>query len=174
MGHMLTQIDDFGTRERRHVTGLYYALTSTATVIQMKVIPMLKRNIPNSAAGAATFLAAETKIVGTLSGKGAYIFCGEVEGECDINGPVTIAEGSHWKGAIRATEIIIAGSVEGDVAAKRRVELAETARVSGSLRGSSIVVAEGAVIEGDVRITAVKETENSKVTAQLYATPAKC
>jgi len=134
---------------------------------------MLKRNIPNSTAGAATFLAAETKIVGTLSGKGAYIFCGEVEGECDIDGPVTIAEGSHWKGAIRATDIIIAGSVEGEVAAKRRVDLAGTARVSGSLRGSSLVVAEGAVIEGDVRIIAVKATQKSKVSVSLHASPAE-
>jgi len=134
---------------------------------------MLKRNIPNSAAGAATFLAAETKIVGTLSGKGAYIFCGEVEGECDIDGPVTIAEGSHWKGAIRATDIIIAGSVEGDVAAKRRVDLAGTARVSGSLRGSSLVVAEGAVIEGDVRIIAAQATQKSKVSVSLHASPAE-
>ena len=134
---------------------------------------MLKRNIPNSAAGAATFLAAETKIVGTLSGKGAYIFCGEVEGECDIDGPVTIAEGSHWKGAIRATDIIIAGSVEGDVAAKRRVDLAGTARVSGSLRGSSLVVAEGAVIEGDVRIIAAQATQKSKVSVSLHTNPAE-
>ena len=134
---------------------------------------MLKRNIPNSAAGAATFLAAETKIVGTLSGKGAYIFCGEVEGECDIDGPVTIAEGSHWKGAIRATDITIAGSVEGEVAAKRRVDLAGTARVSGSLRGSSLVVAEGAVIEGDVRIIAVKATQKSKVSVSLHASRAE-
>ena len=134
---------------------------------------MLKRNIPNYAAGAATFLAAETKIVGTLSGKGAYIFCGEVEGECDIDGPVTIAEGSHWKGAIRATDIIIAGSVEGEVAAKRRVDLAGTARVSGSLRGSSLVVAEGAVIEGDVRIVAVKATQKSKVSVSLHASRAE-
>lgn len=134
---------------------------------------MLKRSISNSTAGAASFLAAEAKIVGTLSGKGAYIFCGEVEGECDIDGPVTIAEGSHWKGAIRATDIIIAGSVEGDVAAKRRVELAATARVSGSLRGSSIVVAEGAVIEGDVRIIAVKATQKSKVGGQRYVSPAE-
>jgi len=134
---------------------------------------MLKRNTPNSAAGAATFLAPGTKIVGTLSGKGAYIFCGEIEGECDIDGPVTIAEGSHWKGAIRATDIILAGSVEGDVTAKRRVELAGTAHISGSLRGSSIVVAEGAVIKGDVRITEAEETQRPKISAQLSVRPAE-
>jgi len=134
---------------------------------------MFKRNVQNSAAGAATFLAAGTKIVGTLSGKGAYIFCGDIEGECDIDGPVTIAEGSHWKGAIRATDVLVAGSVEGDVTAKRRVELAGTARLSGSLRGSSIVIAEGAIIEADVRIVAVKETQNAKAGARLYTSPAK-
>ena len=113
---------------------------------------MRKPTTNESSSGAATYIAPGTKIVGNLSGEGAYIFCGETEGECEIKGPVTIAEGSFWKGSVRATDIVLAGKVEGDVVAKQRVELTGTAHVTGSLRGSSIVVAEGAVIEGEVSI----------------------
>ncbi len=112
----------------------------------------LKRRIQDSSAGPTTFIAASTKIVGTISGKGAYVFCGAVEGDCDIEGPLTLAEGGRWKGTMKATDIVVAGTVEGDVIAKQRVEIAGTARVTGSLAGNSIAVAEGAVIEGEIRV----------------------
>jgi cytoskeletal protein CcmA (bactofilin family) len=112
-----------------------------------------KRRIQDSSAGPTTFIAPSTKIVGTLSGQGMYVFCGTVEGDCDIDGPLTLAEGGRWKGTMRANDIIIAGEVEGDVIARERVEISGTARVSGSLSGHSIAVAEGAVIEGEIRVT---------------------
>jgi cytoskeletal protein CcmA (bactofilin family) len=112
----------------------------------------LKRRIQDSSSGPTTFIAAATKIVGSVSGKGTYVFCGTIEGDCEIEGPVTLAEGSRWKGTIKATDIIVAGNVEGDVVAQQRVEIAGTARVTGSLSGNSIAVAEGAVIEGEIKV----------------------
>ena len=113
----------------------------------------LKRRIQDNGGGPATYIAASTKIVGTISGQGAYVFCGTVEGDCDITGPLTLAEGGRWKGTMKATDIVVAGTVEGDVAAKQRVEIAGSARVTGSLAGNSIAVAEGAIIEGEIRVT---------------------
>lgn len=113
----------------------------------------LKRRIQDTATGPTTYVAASTKIVGTITGKGAYVFCGTVEGDCDIDGPVTLAKDGHWKGVIKGTDIVVAGIVEGDVIAKQRVEILGSARVSGSLSGHSIAVAEGAVIQGDIKVT---------------------
>jgi cytoskeletal protein CcmA (bactofilin family) len=115
---------------------------------------MLKfsRRIRDAANGPTTYIAPSTKIVGTISGKGAYVFCGTVEGDCDIDGPLTLAEGGRWKGTMKANDIIVAGTVEGDVIAKQRVEIAGSARVTGSLAGHSIAVAEGAVIAGDIKV----------------------
>ena len=113
----------------------------------------LKRRIQDSANGSTTYVAASTTIVGTITGKGAYVFCGSVEGDCDIEGPLTLAAGGRWKGILKATDIVLAGVVEGDVIAKQRVEILGTARVSGSLSGNSIAVAEGAVIEGEIKVT---------------------
>ena len=99
-----------------------------------------------------TYVAAATKVTGVITGQGAYVFCGVVEGDCDINGPLTLAEGGRWKGTMKAVDIVVAGTVEGDVVAKQRVEIAGTARITGSLSGHSIAVAEGAIIEGEIKV----------------------
>jgi len=75
-----------------------------------------------------------------------------MEGECDIDGPLTIAPGSRWSGTLRATNVVIAGVVEGDVIAGQRVEVASTARITGSITGHSIAIAEGAIIEGEIKV----------------------
>lgn len=112
-----------------------------------------KRRIQDNAGGPTTFVAPATRIEGKITGKGVYVFCGSVEGDCDIDGPLTLAEGGRWKGTLRARDVVVAGIVEGDVIAKQKVEIAGTARVTGSLAGNSIAVAEGAVIEGEIKVT---------------------
>ena len=114
---------------------------------------VFRRRIQDSAAGPTSFLADGSKFVGSLSGKGTFIFCGTVEADCDIVGTVTVAAGGRWAGKLKATNVIIAGTVEGDVIASERVEIAGTAHVTGSLTGHSIAVAEGAVIEGGLKVT---------------------
>lgn len=114
---------------------------------------LFKRRIQDTTNGPTTYVAASTTIVGTIAGKGAYVFCGTIEGDCDIEGPLTLAAGGHWKGTLKATDIVVAGVVEGDVVAKQRVEILGTARIMGSLSGNSIAVAEGAIIEGEIRVT---------------------
>jgi cytoskeletal protein CcmA (bactofilin family) len=112
-----------------------------------------KRRIQDGTKGPTTYIASSTTIVGTITGQGAYVFCGTVEGDCEIDGPVTLAENARWRGTLRATDIVLAGSVEGDVIARQRVEISGSARVSGSLSGHSIAVAEGAIIEGEIKVT---------------------
>jgi cytoskeletal protein CcmA (bactofilin family) len=114
---------------------------------------IFKRRIRDIPTGPTTFIAAATTIVGTITGQGPYVFCGSVEGDCDINGPLTLADGGRWKGTLKANDVVIAGVVEGDVIARQRVEILGTARVTGSLSGNSIAVAEGAVIEGEIKVT---------------------
>ena len=112
-----------------------------------------RRRIQDTSGNPTTYIAPSTKIVGTITGDGAYVFCGTIEGDCDINGPMTLAEGGHWKGTMRANDVIVSGEVEGDVVARQRVEISGTARVTGSLAGHSIAVAEGAVIDGEIKVT---------------------
>ena len=129
----------------------------------------LKRRIQDSANGPTTYIAASTTIVGTIAGKGAYVFCGTVEGDCDIEGPLTLAAGGRWRGTVKATDIVVAGVVEGDVVAQQRVEILGTARITGSLAGNSIAVAEGAIIAGEIKVMngAAPTTFNEKRVVEL-------
>ena len=120
---------------------------------------VFRRRIGDSSAP-TTFIAKGCKISGTLTGKGAYAFCGEMEGDCDIDGPLTLADGGQWTGTLKATDVVIAGHVDGDVIATNRVEIAGTARIAGSLSGASIAVAEGAVIEGEIKVTSGSNPSN--------------
>ena len=117
---------------------------------------VFRRRIQDSARGPTTYIGAGSKICGKLTGKGAYVFCGEVEGDCEIEGPVTLAEGGHWKGTLKAKDVIIAGTVDGDVIAEQRVEIAGTAKIAGSISGNAIAVAEGAIIEGEIKVQSGK------------------
>ena len=128
---------------------------------------MFKRRILDNADNAATYIAPSTKITGSLSGKGTYVFCGEIEGDCDIDGPLTLAEGSRWKGTLRASDVVVAGRIDGDVIAKHKIEVADTAHIAGSLSGSSIAVAEGAVIEGDIKVTSGGQAHEFKEKRQV-------
>lgn len=113
----------------------------------------LKRRIRDSADGAPTYIAPSTRIAGTISGRGFYVCAGTVEGDCDIDGTLTLADGARWKGTMKATDIVIGGTVEGDMVARQRIEIAATARITGSLSGKSIAVAEGAIIDGPINVT---------------------
>lgn len=116
-----------------------------------------KRRIGDQTSGTTTFVAPTARIIGTIVGEGPYVFCGTVEGDCDIDGTVTLAAGGRWEGTIRATDVIISGEVEGHVSARRKAEISATARVTGSLEGDSVAIARGAVIEGEISVRSGNE-----------------
>ncbi len=112
-----------------------------------------KRRIHDSVTGLATLISEGCKITGVISGDGDFLISGEVEGECDLAGTLTIAVNGFWKGSIGASCVIIAGTVEGDIVAAGRIEISETARITGTVTGEAIAVAEGAVIQGNMKTT---------------------
>jgi len=114
----------------------------------------LKRRLRDKVSGPATLISEGCKITGSLSGVGEFMISGEVEGDCDLAGSVSITRSGVWRGTLRARSVIVAGTVEGDIDARGRVEIGETARITGTVTGEAIAVAEGAVVEGTMRTTA--------------------
>jgi len=111
------------------------------------------RRLRDQASGPASLINAGCQITGVLSGKGNFQISGHIEGECDLEGTVSISKSGYWKGSIRAGAVIVAGTVDGDIEAAGRVEISDTAKISGTVTGESIAVAEGAVVEGVMRTT---------------------
>lgn len=92
-------------------------------------------------------------ITGSIRGNGNFLVNGEVNGDCDIDGTLTLAADSIWRGVIKASSIILSGLVEGDVIATGQVEITSSAKIIGTVSGEAIAVAEGAVVDGAVKTT---------------------
>jgi len=110
------------------------------------------RRMLDTVSGSPTFIGNGTTFSGDFSGAGHFVICGSVEGNCQIDGPLSLAAGGQWKGDIHARNVVVAGEVDGHVFADGKLELASTARVSGSINGASIAIAEGAVIQGEMHV----------------------
>lgn len=111
------------------------------------------RRLRDANSGPATLISEGCKISGILSGNGSFMISGEVEGECDLDGTVTLTRKGVWKGRLKAGAVIIAGRVEGDVVSDGRIEISNTAVIKGTVTGEAIAVAEGAVVEGTMQTT---------------------
>lgn len=112
-----------------------------------------KRRIHDASAGPGTLISEGCKIKGAITGRGNFMINGEVDGECDIEGTVTLAKDGLWRGTIKADSVIVAGTIEGDIYAAGGIEIGDTARISGTVSGASIAVAEGAIVEGLMQTT---------------------
>jgi cytoskeletal protein CcmA (bactofilin family) len=111
------------------------------------------RRVRDRAAGPATLISEGCKISGVITGDCDFQIGGEVDGDCELDGTVTLTRDGIWNGTIRAGNVIVAGQIEGDIFANGHVEITESARISGTVTGEAIAVAEGAVVEGVMRTT---------------------
>lgn len=114
--------------------------------------PRLRR-FRDRSSGAATLINEGCKITGLIGGSGDFLVSGEIDGDCDVNGTVTLANDGLWKGTIRADAVIVSGHVEGDIVAVGKVEIRASAKIIGTVTGEAIAVAAGAVVEGVMKTT---------------------
>jgi cytoskeletal protein CcmA (bactofilin family) len=111
------------------------------------------RRLVDRSKGPATLISETCKITGTLSGSGNFMISGNIEGDCEVEGTVTLSRNGFWKGTIRAQTVIVAGTVEGDIEASGNVEITDSAKITGAVAGEAIAVAEGAVVQGVMKTT---------------------
>ncbi len=111
------------------------------------------RRLRDQARGPATLISDGCRITGTIDGTGDFMISGEIVGDSDLSGTVTITERGCWRGTLKAAAVIVAGTVEGDVVSDGRIEIGDTAKITGTVTGHAIAVAEGAVVQGTMQTT---------------------
>jgi cytoskeletal protein CcmA (bactofilin family) len=111
------------------------------------------RRVRDRSSGPATLINEGCKITGLLTGNGDFMINGEIDGDCDLEGTVTLAKNGFWRGTIKAGNVIVAGNVEGDIVASGCVEITDSAKITGTVSGDAIAVAEGAIVEGVMKTT---------------------
>ena len=111
------------------------------------------RRMRDQSSTKATLINEGCKISGEITGDGNFMVSGEVVGDCDVSGTITLSRNGFWQGSLRAANVIVAGQIEGDITATGKVEITDTARISGTVTAEAIAVAEGAVVEGVMKTT---------------------
>ena len=115
-----------------------------------------------------TILGPDAFFKGDLSFDSAAKVQGRIEGSIKSKGLVLIADGSTCKASVSAGEVAVEGHVEGNVSASERVEIKKSGRITGDIVAARMTMADGAAIEGNVRIGLDSRTESGKasVTAE--------
>ena len=121
-----------------------------------------RRRVRDRSQGPVTLINEGCKISGVITGTGDYQISGTIDGDCELEGTVTIHADGNWGGTVRAEHVVVAGHVDGDIVASGHVEIASTARITGTVTGGAIAVAEGAVVEGVMRTTSNDEPKAFK------------
>jgi cytoskeletal protein CcmA (bactofilin family) len=99
----------------------------------------------------ATILGAGARLTGNIGGAGHFLVSGQVSGDADIEGALTLAAGGRWEGVIRADDVILAGELTGEIQARGRVEITASARIRGRVVGGHISISAGAVVEAELQ-----------------------
>ncbi|MDD4951685.1 MAG: polymer-forming cytoskeletal protein [Desulfovibrionaceae bacterium] len=102
------------------------------------------------------FLGEGTGYDGHLRFSGTVRIDGAFKGEITSEGDLVLGKSAMVEGRIEVGGLYSNGRISGDVIAGRKAVLRSNAALSGSLRAPSLVVEEGAVVEGDIFMSAAE------------------
>ena len=127
---------------------------SSPPVVPTPAVPKVAaKNSPKDMALDTTYFGKNLKVKGNVSGEGSLIILGSFEGEFNLTGRLKVAQGARIKGNVRATDIYVNGNVEGSITASEKVHLDSTARVKGGIAAPRISVLEGALFDGEIKMS---------------------
>ena len=99
-----------------------------------------------------TIIGPDASFRGELSFDSSAKVLGRIEGSINSKGRVHLADGSNCKATVHAKEIAVEGAIEGNLEATDRVDVKPTGRINGDIVASRMIMAEGASINGHVKI----------------------
>jgi len=95
-------------------------------------------------------------IKGSLKFRNELLIDGEVEGEINSTGTLTIGEHAQIRGQITAKSVQVQGSVEGDIFATERCQLQAGCTLRGDIEVPRLVVDENARFVGSAKVAPQK------------------
>jgi cytoskeletal protein CcmA (bactofilin family) len=100
-----------------------------------------------------TFLDQGTQVNGKLNFTAPTRIEGRLRGEVRATDLLVIARTGVVQGTIWARNLVVSGEVRGQVLAAERVEIEPGGRIAGLIETKCLVIPEGAMFEGDCRMT---------------------
>jgi cytoskeletal protein CcmA (bactofilin family) len=97
-------------------------------------------------------LSGGVSIKGSVKFRNSLLIDGEVEGEIDSTGTLTIGEHAKIRGTIRAKSVNVRGTIDGNIYASERCELGAGCTLRGDIEAPRLVVDENATFLGSAKI----------------------
>ena len=98
--------------------------------------------------GEVTIVGAGARLEGNVVSAGSLRIDGQVKGQINADGDVTLSPQSQVEADIRAQNVSVAGKFKGSIVVKGRAEINRGGRVDGNVTSKTLVVEEGAIFQG--------------------------
>jgi cytoskeletal protein CcmA (bactofilin family) len=95
-------------------------------------------------------------IKGSVKFTNELLIDGDVEGEINSTGTLTVGEHAQIRGEIRAKAVKVKGNVEGNISATERCELQPGCTLRGDIEAPRLVVDENASFFGSAKVATKK------------------
>jgi cytoskeletal protein CcmA (bactofilin family) len=100
-----------------------------------------------------------TEIDGTVTFSGTVLLNGRVRGEIVSNDTLVVGEKGVIHATIRSGVVEVSGEVVGNISATERIELHPSCRVYGDIEAPVVTIDEGALLEGQCRMTKLRPAD---------------
>jgi cytoskeletal protein CcmA (bactofilin family) len=98
--------------------------------------------------GEVTIVGAGARLEGNVVSAGSLRIDGQVKGQINADGDVTLSPQSQVEADIRAQNVSVAGRFNGNIVVKDKAHLARGGRIDGNITSKTLVVEEGGVFHG--------------------------
>jgi cytoskeletal protein CcmA (bactofilin family) len=98
--------------------------------------------------GEVTIVGAGARLEGNVVSAGNLRIDGQVKGQINAEGDVTLSPQSQVEADIRAQNVSVAGRFKGNIQVKGKAHLARGGRIDGNITSKTLVVEEGGVFHG--------------------------
>jgi cytoskeletal protein CcmA (bactofilin family) len=111
-----------------------------------------------SPSGLTAFIDQGSEFEGKLSFKDTVRIDGSFTGEIRSENTLIVGETGEIHAQVHSKAVLVSGTVVGDIFATQRLTLHKTARVQGNIEAPCLVVEDGAVLNGQVKMTRPEAT----------------
>jgi len=98
--------------------------------------------------GEVTIVGTGARLEGNVVSAGNLRIDGQVKGQINADGDVTLSPQSQVEADIRAQNVSVAGKFKGNVVVKGKAHLARGGRIDGNVTSKTLVVEEGGIFHG--------------------------
>jgi cytoskeletal protein CcmA (bactofilin family) len=114
-----------------------------------------------------------TEIDGKITFTGTVLLNGRVRGEIVSNDTLVVGEKGVINASIRSGVVEVAGEVMGNIMATERIELHASCRVYGDIEAPVVTIDEGALLEGQCRMTKLRPADIGGAQREASVVPLK-